>query len=137
MCARFELNDTRLMPGKSIGVWLGPGRGDRFVWAGFARRESLGWWKRKGGELVDVPASRYAERSRKDGRLVWADLTAGHVIRGLVDPNDGKPLVKIVTRACEPEEAAFFGHDRICLTEEARYSTEPPPAADDPEATLF
>ncbi len=122
MCARFELNDTRLTPGRPVGVWIGPGRVGRLVWAGFARRESLAWWKRRGGELVDIPATRYAERSRKTGELVWAAMPDGQVIRGLVDPNDGTPLVKVVTRACDAGEVEFFGHDRICLTEAPNFS---------------
>lgn len=124
MCARFEVNDRRLMPGRRVGCWLGERRSELFVWAGFARRESLGWWKRKGGELVDVPATRYAERSRATGQLVWAEMPVGGVIRGLVDPNDGKPLLKVVTRECEAEEAAFFGHHRICLIENPLFSRE-------------
>ncbi len=137
MCARFDLNDRRLAPGRSIGAWVGPGRGERFVWAGFARRESLGWWTRKGGGLVDIPATRYAERSRVTGELVWADLPEGFVIRGLLDPNDGQPLVKVVTRACDAKDLEFFGHDRICVVEEPRFSDEPVNGQETSQRTLL
>ncbi len=112
------------MPGRAVGCWLAEGRSERLVWAGFARQESLGWWKRKGGALVDVPASRYAERSRNTGELVWDEVPGGGVIRGFVDPNDGKPLLKVVTRECEASEAAFFGHHRICLIEDPLFSRD-------------
>jgi hypothetical protein len=74
--------------------------------------------------LVDIPATRYAERSRTTGELVWADVPSGWVIRGLLDSNDGKPLVKVVTRACDAAEVNSFGHDRICVVEAPQFSGE-------------
>ena len=123
MCARFEINKKELRPGKSVGFWLRQ-NAQQLVWAGFAKKESLGWWKKKGGETVDIPATRFAERSDKDGRLIWDDVPAGNVIRGLVDPNEGTPLLKVVTRASTDEELAKFEHARMPLIEAPLFSAE-------------
>jgi hypothetical protein len=129
MCAALEINETRIRPGQIVGAW-GNGGVRRHPWAGFARRESLGWWKRQGCELVDVPAHRFAERSDADRQLRWDDIPPGQVVRGIIDAHDGKPLLKIVTRASTPEEAAQFQHDRMPLIEAPLHSAEiiPPPA---------
>lgn len=67
----------------------------------------------RGPALLDGEASLVAgERARaggypgasvcgtfeEGGRLSWADVPTGQVIRGLVDPSDNRPLVKVVTR---------------------------------------
>jgi hypothetical protein len=46
------------------GVW-NAGKPERAVWSGFARGEILSWWMNKGCIPVDVPAVRFAERSRE------------------------------------------------------------------------
>ncbi len=117
MCAAFELNSRMLRPGKVVAVWRAPDVEGEFVWAGFARSESLAWWKQKGGELVDVPAERFAERSERDRKLRWDDVPEGLVLRGLIDPHDGAPLLKIVTRAATPEEYSHFEHPRMPVVE--------------------
>ena len=116
MCAALEINDTRLRPGHPVALWT-PRGPQRLVWAGFARRESLGWWKQQGAELVDIPAHRFAERSDRDRQLRWDQLPSGHVIRGLLDPHAGHPVLKIVTRASTPEEQAHYEHGRMPLLE--------------------
>jgi hypothetical protein len=123
MCAALELNHTHIRPAKLVAVW-GPRGSMRLVWAGFARQESLGWWKRHGGELVDVPAHRFAERSDRDRQLRWEDLPPGLVVRGIVDPHDGQPLLKVVTRASTPEELARYEHDRMPVLEAPLFSSE-------------
>ncbi len=123
MCAALELSDTHLRPGKIVPAWGRLGV-VRLVWAGFARSESLGWWKRQGGELLDVPAHRFAERSDRDRQLRWDALPAGLVVRGLLDPHDGQPLLKIVTRASTAEELARFEHPRMPLLEAPLFSSE-------------
>ena len=139
MCAALELNQTRIRPGQLVPVW-GPRGSMRLVWAGFARSESLAWWKRKGGELVDIPAHRFAERSDRDRQLRWDDLPPGYVIRGLLDPHDGHPLLKVVTRASSPAELARYEHDRMPVLEIPLISAEiipvpgPEPSA---QAELF
>ncbi len=124
MCARFELNKTRFQPSNTVAFWRALAMAEKLVWAGFARREWL-HGPPKGGALVDVPANRFAERSRRTAQLVWDDVPAGQVIRGLVVPNKGKPILRIVTRECSPEEEEFFGHDRICVIEPPLFSAEP------------
>lgn len=133
MCATIEVHGKTLRPGKVVAAWRNAGSGF-FPWAGFARRERLSWWKQRGGELVDVPAHRFAERSDRDRLLRWDDLPAGTVVRGLLDPNDGKPLLKIVTRASTAEEFARFEHDRMPLIEPPLHSAEliAAPADDEP-----
>lgn len=137
MCAALGLNQTHIRPGSLVAVWRGGRRADFLVWAGFARKESLDWWRRKGGELVDVPAHRFAERSDRDRQLRWDDIPAGHVVRGLIDPGNGRPLLKIVTRASTQEELARFEHPRMPLLEPPLVSAEPiAPAVEAPPAQI-
>ncbi len=130
MCAALELNSRMLRPGCLVRAWRRDQILAALVWAGFARKESLGWWKKNGGEFVDVPAHRFAERSDRDRQLRWDDVPPGLIVRGLVDPNDGKPLLKIVTRASTEEELVRFEHPRMPLIEPPLFSAEIP--ADDP-----
>ena len=139
MCAVLELNQTRLRPGQLVAVW-GRAGAARYVWAGFARRESLGWWKQQGGELVDVPADRFAERSDRDRQLRWDAVPTGLVVRGIIDPHEGRPLLKIVTRASSPEELARYEHPRMPLLEPPLISAEPiapPEPAPQAQGELF
>ena len=124
MCAAFESLGKQLRPGKPIGVWRANGL-QWILWGGFARAERMHWWKEKGFLPVDVPASRFAERSRRDGRLHWADVPAGLVIRGLWDTNHAIPQVLIVTRSATVMEQFSFGHDRMPLLENPLYSSNP------------
>ena len=124
MCAAFELNSRIIRPGRWVGVWRERGE-DHQVWAGFARREILGWWKRKGAEFVDIPAERFAERSDLDRQLRWEDIPPGLVIRGIIDPNDGKPLLKVLTRASTQEEQIRYQHGRMPVLEVPLFSAKP------------
>jgi len=121
MCAAFELNSRVIRPGKQVGVWR-EARAEQLVWAGFARRETLGWWKKQGGELVDVPADRFAERSNRDRQLRWDDLPPGFVVRGLVAALNGTLLLKVVTRASTEEELSRFEHPRMPVIEAPLFS---------------
>ncbi len=116
MCAAFEFQGRGFQPGKIVAGADKQGV-VRHVWAGFARGEILDWWQRKGGVLLDIPASRFAERSEITGKLVWGDVPDGMVLRGLLDIQTSTPLVKIVTRAASKEEAAQFQHPRMPLLE--------------------
>lgn len=139
MCARFELNKTRFQPSNTVAFWRALARAQQLIWAGFARREWLRGLPRDEA-LVDIPAVRFAERSRRSAQLVWDDVPPGQVIRGLVVPNRGKPLLRIVTRQRTPEEEEHFGHDRICVVEPPLYSSEPIPIAPSqppPQAEFF
>jgi len=133
MCAAFELKNRILRPGKLVRVWRSQ-QPAVLVWAGFARRESLGWWEKNGGDLVDIPAERFAERSERDRQLRWDAVPAGMVIRGVVDPHDGKPLLKVVTRASTAEEFARFQHDRMPFLEAPLFSAESLGVEDGPES---
>lgn len=126
MCAALELDGKSLRPGGLVCAWTAAG-GMRFVWAGFARKESLGWWKRNGAELVDVPATRFAERSDRTRELNWDEVPSGLVARGIVDKTGATPLLKVVTRQGTAEELARFEHDRMPLLEPPLFSAEPVP----------
>jgi hypothetical protein len=47
-------------------------------------------------------------RSYRDRRLIWDDMPDGHVIRGIIDPPAGQPLLKLVTSASTADELAHF-----------------------------
>jgi hypothetical protein len=126
MCARFEMNRTRFQPSNTVAFWRALALAQQLVWAGFARREWL-HSPPKDGAMVDIPADRFAERSRRTAQLVWDDVPSGQVIRGLVLPNKGNPILRIVTRSCSPEEEEHFGHDRICVIEPPLFSAGPIP----------
>ena len=79
------MNDASIRPGRPVAVWLEEGRPVWLVWAGFARKESLGRWLGMGAQLVDIPATRFAERSTRTRRLTWEDVPLGLVVRGLVE----------------------------------------------------
>lgn len=57
---------SRTSPGLSSP--RGGGSGERGIarpaWAGFARSKILSWWQKRGAVLIDIPADRFAERSR-------------------------------------------------------------------------
>jgi hypothetical protein len=131
MCAALELNTRVLRPGKWVPVWSKAGS-LQLVWAGFARREMLRWWEKKGGELVDVPADRFAERSDRTRELIWDEIPPGLVVRGLIEKTGPKPLLKIVTRASTEGELARFEHPRMPLIEPPLFSSEPVPLSDPP-----
>ena len=124
MCATFESTGTQHRPGRLIPIWRGS-RFERVLWGGFARSERLGWWQGKGCLPVDGPATKFAERSHKDGRLHWGDVPEGHVIRGLWDSSGSTPQVLIVTRPATLAEVEAFGHDRMPLLEAPLYSSVP------------
>lgn len=121
MCAALELNARMIRPGKWVAFWKKDGA-SKLVWAGFARSESLKWWERNGGELVDVPADRFAERSNVTKELGWDAVPDGKVVRGLVERNGGSPVLKIVTRASTDSELQQFQHERMPLMEPPLYS---------------
>ena len=116
MCATFQIRGKTYKPG-SVVTGSGKSGVVRHVWAGFARNEILAWWQKKGAVLIDIPAERFAERSGVTGKLVWDDVEAGRVIRGIVDVHTTQPLIKIVTRASSTEELERFQHPRMPLIE--------------------
>ncbi len=136
MCATFQLKGKTYKPGSEIRASGGSGV-VRHPWAGFARSEILSWWQRRGAVLIDIPADRFAERSELTGKLVWADVNEGLVIRGLLDLQTSRPLIKVVTRASDPEELEQFQHPRMPLLEPALFAPLPPAEEKDEEPGLF
>ena len=134
MCAVFEFNKQGFKPGKEVIAVAATGI-VRHAWAGFARAEILDWWQSKGGVLLDIHADRFAERSDKTGKLIWDSVPRDFVIRGLLDLQTGKPLIKIVTRESSPEELQRFQHPRMPLLETPLFGDMPEP--DRGERELF
>jgi hypothetical protein len=134
MCAAIELNKTILRPGGWICVWAQL-TGLRVIWAGFARRETMNWWRKNGAVFVDVPAERFAERSDVTRELRWDDVPRGQVVRGIIDHTGKSPVLKVVTRASDATELARFEHPRMPLIETPLFSAEQVPAENLPPAT--
>lgn len=126
MCATFETSGVRRKPGSVVTAWRAEARTITLPWAGFARQEILEWWLRRGYELVDVPADRFAVRSDVSEELVWSEVPAGCVLRAIVDRESGE--LRLVTRAAKPEELLHFQHERMPTVERALFSSERPPA---------
>lgn len=116
-CAFIDPNGDLLRPGKAVAATGAAGDQHRLPWVGFARSEILAWWQRQGAQLVDIAAARFAERAEDTREMIWDDLPAGRVIRGLIDRRGPRPLLKIVTRASTPAELARFRHPRMPLVE--------------------
>ena len=57
MCATFQIRGKTYKPGREIN---GSGKGGivRNIWSGFARKEILAWWQKKGAVLVDVQTTQ-------------------------------------------------------------------------------
>jgi hypothetical protein len=141
MCATFEFRGEIVRPGKKVVARAKEGV-VRPVWAGFARNEILGWWERRGGELLDIPAERFAERSDETRKLIWDDVPSGLVIRGVMERRGDNPILRIVTRAATETEVRRFQHPRMPLMEHALFGpidpTDPDVMADlEPQGRLF
>lgn len=124
MCSVFQFKKQTFRPGREVKAQSRCGI-VRYVWAGFARNESLDWWLQKGGVLLDLPIDRFAERSDQTGQLVWDDVPDHLVLRGLLDVQSGKPLLKVVTRAASLEELGRFQNPRIPLLAEPLFELLP------------
>ena len=136
MCATFQARGKTYKPGQEIAA-TGARGVVRHAWAGFARSEILAWWEKRGAVLIDIPADRFAERSTITGKLIWGEVAEGVVIRGLVDIQAARPLIKVVTRASSPEELDRFQHPRMPLLEAARFAPLPPGDDEHSDPDLF
>ena len=125
MCAVFQFKKRTFKPGCDV-IGRSERAIERHVWAGFARNESLEWWLRNGGRLMELPVDRFAERSDLSRKLVWDDVTEGLFLRGVIHEQVSedsshplekpvRPLVKIITRAATNEEMQRFQHSRMPL----------------------
>lgn len=136
MCAIYEFKGRASKPGQEITARDESGLIQK-VWAGFARNEILEWWRRKGGVELDIFASRFAERSDLNRKLIWDDVPEGQVIRGLLVKDGVHPLIKVVTRASTPEEFARFEHPRMPVLEPPLYGAIPADLPASAQAELF
>ncbi len=116
MCATFK-NGDRVFKPRSIVEAMGRAGDVSAVWAGFARSEILGWWKRQGALELDVQATEFAERSDTTGELVWGTVPAGLVLRAVLDSRGTTPLLKVVTREATGAELTVYGHPRMPVLE--------------------
>ncbi|MFZ4681703.1 MAG: hypothetical protein ACOYMS_04305 [Terrimicrobiaceae bacterium] len=118
MCNAFSQNGRDVRPGQRATVRV-KATGEVFdqaVFAGCARHESRGWWKRQGASEAILDATRFAEKNKSTGVFTWDDIPAGQAIEALLEPQpDGKDyrLLKVVTREATPEELARFGNNRV------------------------
>ena len=125
MCAVFQFKKRTFKPGCDV-IGRSERAIERHVWAGFARNESLEWWLRNGGRLMELPVDRFAERSDLSRKLVWDNVTEGLFLRGVIHEQVSEdsshplqkpvfPLVKIITRAATNVEMQRFQHSRVPL----------------------
>ncbi len=128
MCARFEINGRAFRPGARVRAASSQGAVSA-VWTGFARSEISGWWRKKGAQPVDIPATRFAERADDNRELVWDTVPPDLVIRGFLVGDAAAPEMKVVTRPAGPAEALRFRHDRMPLLEKPLH---PPLPAESP-----
>lgn len=133
MCARIRIREAVIKPCQRVPVWTARRVYELPLWGGFTRRESLGWWEKNGGVLIDVPANQFAESSHEGGQLVWKDIPMGQVIRGVLDARDGELLLKIVIRVPTAAELAEFEHPRMPLLAPPLFSAELTPFQPEPD----
>jgi len=123
MCAALELNTRVIRPGKWVPFWSTLG-GLQLGWAVFARRESLRWWEwweKKGGELVDVPADRFDERSERTRELSWDEIPSGQVVRGLIDREEGPHAAPENCHPPRPRRNWRASSTRACRSSSRRF----------------
>jgi hypothetical protein len=125
MCSVFKNKTLVLKPGRVVSGSSQRGQ-VAAVWAGFARSEILDWWHRQGAEEVELTATSFAERSDRTGQLVWEDIPDGHIISAILDHRQNPALLKVVTRAANPDEISKFEHPRLPLVQKRKFAAIPP-----------
>ena len=125
MCSVFKNKKLVLKPGRVLKGASTKGQVSG-VWAGFARSEILEWWHRQGAEEVELTATSFAERSNRTGQLVWEDVPENHIISAILDHRQNPALLKVVTRAANPDELSKFEHPRVPLLRKRKFDTIPP-----------
>jgi hypothetical protein len=133
MCSVFKNKNLVLKPGRVLNGSSIRGKVSG-VWAGFARSEILNWWQRQGAEEVELTATSFAERSSRTGQLVWEDIPDGHIISAILDHRQNPALLKVVTRAANPDELAKFEHPRLPCLQKRKFPAIRP---DEEEPDLF
>lgn len=125
MCSVFKNKNLVLKPGRLLKGASIKGQVSG-VWAGFARSEILEWWHRQGAEEVELTATSFAERSSRTGQLVWEDVPENHIISAILDHRQNPALLKVVTRAANPDEVSKFEHPRLPLLRKRKFAAIPP-----------
>lgn len=124
MCNHFVQSGREVRPGQGTLVLMRGPAGEfevpfeEAIFGGPARSESRNYWmKREGAVEVLVPGiSRFGEKDKVTGVQNWEDVPAGSAMQGLLlpqPPGKGYRLLKVVTQAATPEQAARFGNDRV------------------------
>lgn len=121
MCSVFKNKNLVLKPGRFLKGASTKGQVSG-AWAGFARSEILDWWHRQGAEEVELTATSFAERSSRTGQLVWEDIPEGHIISAILDHRQSPALLKVVTRAANPDELSKFEHPRVPLLRKRKFA---------------
>lgn len=132
------LEDGERRPYQTLMVWMDE-QALEARWEGFARQESLGWWRREHPEARDayLDVDDWAERS-PTGEIHWAGYPSRVHFLFL---GAEQPKVKVLTRAATAEELQRLGHDRVPVHErlpgEPRFTAlrTPEPAKPKPKKT--
>jgi hypothetical protein len=121
MCSVFKNKKLVLKPGRVL-KGASPHGQVSGAWAGFARSEILDWWHRQGAEEVELTATSFAERSSRTGQLVWEDVPENYIISAILDHRQSPALLKVVTRAANPDELSKFEHPRVPLLRKRKFA---------------
>lgn len=124
MCSRLQFKEHVVSIGQKIPVNSAIRLNGTGTWKGFIRSDAdektKGFWKHNGfNAKLDVPADRFAERSRKTRDNVFEDVPQGNVVYAIGNRQTGH--VNVLTRKATKEEAEKFGHDRIPVTGTVRF----------------
>ena len=125
MCSVFKNKKLVLKPGRVLKGASIKGQVSG-VWAGFARSEILDWWHRQGAQEVELTATSFAERSSRTGQLIWEDVPENHIISAILDHRQNPALLKVVTRAANPDEVSKFEHPRLPLLRKRKFAAISP-----------
>ncbi len=121
MCSVFKNKNLLLKPGRVLKGASTKGQVSG-AWAGFARSEILDWWHLQGAEEVELTATSFAERSNRTGQLVWEDVPENYIISAILDHRQSPALLKVVTRAANPDELSKFEHPRVPLLRKRKFA---------------
>lgn len=124
MCSKLQFKESVFRPGDRIQVNSAMKLDGAGQWTGFIRSDAeektKRFWVQKGFTAkLDVPATRFAEKSRKTDGDVFDDVGDGNVVFAVGNRKTGE--VKVLTRNASPAEAERFGHDRMPVTGRRRF----------------
>ena len=124
MCSRLQYKESTFKPGDRISVNSALKLNGSGKWTGFVRSDAeektKRFWVNQGFKSkLDVPATRFAERSRKAGEDVFDDVGEGKVVYAV--GNRKTQEVRILTRAATAEEKGKYGHERVPVIDKKRF----------------